>query len=332
MSEVKKLAIAGDPIERSGISYGLAEKFPNYAEFWATYVFPNRDESDSSKFRLGFPVELEAICNNHYSVFYHLTFAFRQIKFLREVSLQIDAPIDFSDPLIHLATAVDMVERTFVAVFQIKFQLEKKPLTSEEFQKKSAQFWEKKYKDRFKGWEQNLSPVSLKLHDITTIFEEYVTKGPTKSEFITVSGNVRQYRNIFAHTLSPLRVIKAGVVHLPKQSFLKDYRDGHWSSGRDSLNPDHFAPAIDVIEQLANNLVAAIDKLWEILLPIMAYIASLEKYVKEFRQELPEVDYNLLISQPHDQTFLNSMGSALYNPPLRPSGIHTFDNEDRSTL
>ena len=134
------LSVAGDPIEIEGVTQcGLGEIFPRYAEFWAKYVFPNREQNDKSKLRSGFPVEIENICNNHYYVFYQLATALRQLKALPHPLL------DIGDPLSHLATAIDLVERTFLASLQVKCKFSEEALWFEldkdSFLKEVEEFW-----------------------------------------------------------------------------------------------------------------------------------------------------------------------------------------------
>ena len=98
--------------------YGLGELFPKYAEFWGGFVFLRRDPTDTSKLRADTPVEIEDIFNNHYYVFYQLTLTFRQIGRLS------DNVLDVGDPLYHLATTVDLIERTFVAAYRVNSNLD----------------------------------------------------------------------------------------------------------------------------------------------------------------------------------------------------------------
>jgi len=281
---VSFLAVVGDPIEKEGIyKHKFDELFPNYSEFWAKYVQPNRDPNDPSKLRVGFPQEIENIINNHYGVFYHLTVAYRQIG---ELSNPV---LDIGDPLYHLATTIDLVERTFAAALKVRGELDRNPiyveLTKEEFDKRVSKYWLESYSQVLKKFERNFQPVSINFHNVSDIFTHQVLETQAKKKFQAIANRVRQYRNVLTHSLPPLKLEKNGVKYLPRQNFLHLYRDGNWSSGRDSINYDHYAPAVEIISELARELIKNINNLWDSLLEIMRSIRVDSKYSDQIVDE-----------------------------------------------
>jgi len=196
----KLLREEGDPFEREATNYGLDHMFPRYAEFWGKYVYPQRRKTDSSKLREEFPGELEDIFNNHYSVYYQLTVCLRQIE-------KFDpALLDIGDPLFHLATSIDMVERTLLAILKVQIKTQERnlvnKLTKEEFDQITEGYWSTKYDEDFKGFEKNYRPINIELQSIRKYLkseDKYPQNG--FSTFEKIASNVRAYRNILAHSL-----------------------------------------------------------------------------------------------------------------------------------
>ncbi len=279
---VNFLGLLGDPIEKEGIlEHQLGQIFPKYAEFWINYVFPNRDTHDPSKLYPGFPIEIEDICNNHYYTFYQLTVAYRQIRALPSPL------IDVGDPFFHLGTAVDMTERTFVSAFQLKSQLMglsfSSRLSETEYRTKVDKFWPEDYLGQVKQFERNYQPVSLNFHTVGEIFKNLVPESQFKKDLKRCSRQIRNYRNIMIHNLSPLKLTDSNIEYLPQEKFLKHYVDGRWSSNRHLTNPDHFAPASQIISGLAEKLIIASNNIWESLIETMSYIAAHDNYSGVFR-------------------------------------------------
>src|SRR5258708_36880098 len=93
----------GDRIEQRGVTEcGLNLSFPKYSEFWGKHVYPKRDRDNPGKLQRDVTPEFEDIFNNHYGVFYQLTFAITQIQSLPNPLL------DVFTPLYHLGTTVDL--------------------------------------------------------------------------------------------------------------------------------------------------------------------------------------------------------------------------------
>lgn len=116
---VNLLSQYGDPIEKKGINEcGLGQSFPRYAEFWGKYVHPYRDSNDPSKLRPDYPEQLQDICNNHYYVFFHLTHAYLQLRYLKDTPLD-QSIIDIGNPLYHLASSIDLTKKTFTCAFRV---------------------------------------------------------------------------------------------------------------------------------------------------------------------------------------------------------------------
>src|SRR5690606_10316944 len=121
MDFIALLGEDGDPYEIEAVTkHGLGTIFPRYAEFWATYVKPNRDPSNPSKLRKNFPTEIEDILNNHYYLFYQLNITFRQINDLAKP----DSVLDVGDPFYHLAKATELIQRVFAFALQVKLSLQ----------------------------------------------------------------------------------------------------------------------------------------------------------------------------------------------------------------
>ncbi|HLU11125.1 MAG TPA: hypothetical protein VK003_15745 [Oceanobacillus sp.] len=143
---VQLLKERGDSVEQIGVNNaGLGEKFPKYAEFWGYFVFPNRDPEDSMRLRKGFPEKYERIFNHHYGVFYQLTIALLQLD-------DLDNPIlDSANPVYHLGTAADLVEKTFLAALRATGKLEVPQLTEEAFVAQVNRYWHNSYQGAYKS-------------------------------------------------------------------------------------------------------------------------------------------------------------------------------------
>jgi hypothetical protein len=273
----------GDSVEKSGCrDFHLHELFPRYAELWGRYIYPNRSEKDSSKLREGFPAELEDLFNNHYGVWYHLTIAYRQLIKLS------DEAIDIGDPFFHLATAVDLIERTFVIALERKHELLSsslsRKLTRRKMQERVSRFWVKEYTKSYKNWREKYKPVEISLHSLSALFNEQIRSDSGRKQFNRVANSIRRYRNVLAHSLPPLRIKDkvTGQILIPKLAFLSEYEGGHWSSVRAHTDPQHFEPAETIVRDLTDQLAQGANELWESLLEIMTFIVSSNAYLTWF--------------------------------------------------
>lgn len=267
VSYLDVLSEYGDDIERRGINEcGLGISFPRYAEFWSKYVFPNRDKDDSSKLRRGIKPELEDIFNNHYGVYCHLTFAISQID-------SLPSPVvDIGTPLYHLGTSIDLAEKTLFAALLVKNGNGiVRALHHRDFEDITQKFWKNQYEGAFNQFVAKSIPVSLTLHRIRKIVELGVPDWKKVDE----SRNIQNYRNALTHDLFPLRMIDGEEVLIPKPEYLEKYRGIRWSSDRDSLDNNHYAPAKVIIRDLAFGLVNDLNAVWSSLLHLMNEIESM---------------------------------------------------------
>lgn len=308
------LSFLGDPVEREAIhKHHLTNDFPRYAEFWFNYVWPNRDPQDSSKLRNGFPVEIEDIFNNHYYVLYQLNTALKQIAALS------NSILDVADPFYHVATAIDLVERTFVAAFVIKYGSTEtqvfKQFGSDEFKQFVDKFWQKDYSKQYEKFKSRYRPVNLSFHNVSDIFSTQLPKKRRK-EFQLISSKIRQYRNILTHSLPPLKLVKQenSVKFLPRPSKLAKYSDGRWSSGLLTIDYNDYEPAEAILYEMSHKLVVAINDLWEVLIEVMDEIRSRDIYSDKFKS--PESLFNNTPSGDYSykQDTNNTGGTAIYTP------------------
>ncbi len=275
MDYMNVLARLGDKIERQGCELGVA--FPRYAEFWCRFVVPNRDPGDSSKLRPGLPEFFEDLCNNHYSVFYHLTVAYRQIP---EIENGI---VDVADPLYHLASAVDLVERTFVIAYQEHKRLNNETLdiglSEDDFRQRAEKYWGKKYSKALRKFKLDYKPVNIPLHSVGSVFDQ-VVRGE-KQGFRDIKELIRRYRNIFTHKAPPLKFGWDNQTNIPKLEHLKKYETARWSSIRPEADKEEFEPAEDLIRRFADDLVEKANIIWEELLSVVDEIVQSDVYRQE---------------------------------------------------
>lgn len=260
----------GDIYEQRGVTdCKLGETFPNYAEIWGKYVFPNRDKSNPSKLRSGIPLPLENIFNNHYGVFYHLTFSFFQIA-------QFPNPLfDIGTPLYHLSTAIDLAEKTFFVTLLAKGDISITSLDKESYMMKIESFWEKQYLGSFKEFSEKSIPVTLTLHSIRKIIEQAV---PEWKELTAKFRKAQAYRNALTHNLSPLKLMINGQIYIPKLEYLDKYKSARWSSEQQLVNVNEYAPAKEIIYTLAFDVVQNLNKAWDALLKLMAQIEPANEF------------------------------------------------------
>jgi len=323
--EVQHLLRYGDVHEREGaLRFGLHTRFPRYAEFWARYVLPNRRENDPSKLREGFPVELEDLCNSHYGVWYHLTIAYRQIEAL-------DYPhVDIADPLLHLGTAIDLVERTLFLALKLRSGLEGKllaaRLTKEEFDQRAAEFWQKRYEKEYEVFVENNKPVNLRLHDGQRVLSENLHEHGYQA-FLKESNVVRRYRNLLTHNLPPLRILAGAISQIPRPEHLPHYEKARWSSMLIKHNPDHYAPAQEVIRELADELVTSINDIWVALLFTMSVIAQ----TPEYRDHLRSFHDRWLSPDWRAAGTATAIHPSAYKPPSTPSAYRVDTTGDENS-
>lgn len=331
--EVWWLKNYGDPIEMEGVQrFGLGEKFSRYADFWAWYVLPNRSKTDPSKFRDDFPQELEALCNHHYGVWYQLVIAYRQLEKLD------DELIDISDPLFHLGTAIDLIERTFLLAFRITGRIAEKdlspPLTEETYREKAERFWTEEYSSRYADFLKKEKPVNLSLHSIGEVLETCMSGNAEFNAFKRATNAIRQYRNLLIHNLPPLKKKEGDIVHIPKPIHLHKYADARWSSQNTDSISNHYGPAGEIIRDLADTLVHAANDLWNVLLDRMDVIADSRQFSRKLEPFLVESGESGDIDrwteprkhrQSHQRRDASDQG---YTPSSTPSGYKMYPPND----
>ncbi|MBK9746980.1 MAG: hypothetical protein IPO91_09370 [Chloroflexi bacterium] len=255
---VEYLLKFGDVVEKRGIEEcGLGEKFPRYAEFWTMYILPKRDPTNYSKLQEGVPVEFEDLFNNHYGVFFQLTLAYYQLKHLRESPV-----LDIATPLYHLGTATDLIIRSLFLALQLRHIPLFVKLDKQEIVSIVEEFCEKEYEKGFRSFQNTLRPVQINLHEVIKTVSTHV---PELRSHEAVFRAVREYRNALTHGLSPVRLRdEHKEIYLPTSKKLKKYTSARWSSGQ--WRPADFAPAVDIITELADKLTASANEIWEALL------------------------------------------------------------------
>jgi hypothetical protein len=274
----------GDPVEKEGCEkYSLHERFPRYAEIWGRYVWRRRDPEDSSRFRQGFPCELEYLFNHHYGVWFHLILAYRQIDALR----QSNPLVDIGDPFFHLVTAAELVERAFVIAEEFESRLRGTTIIdelSEEIQQKDRPFFPASHLEHLHEWLKEKEGMP-------ELFDKSVKQERLRNKFKTVSQKIRHHRNVLAHSLPPLRVVnKDGKVCIPREGFLSEYDHALWSSRRSDYSPERYEIADVEIGNLADRLVRYTNDLWEKLSTTITEIVSSEHYKDEFPSEKIRLD------------------------------------------
>lgn len=320
------LSLLGDPIEKEGLELGLGMNFPRYADFWLYYVYPNRRTGDSSKLRETIPSEIENLFNAHYSVWYQLTVVYRQLSSIN------DPLVEIGDLLFHLATTIDLTELTFVLALEIEAQLQGKTLitewTQDGYDEEVARFWIEEYTKSFRKFKEKYKPVSITLHNVTGLFAAYMPKNEAYKAFASTANRIRPYRNQLAHNVSPVNLVMAEGKVIPKPEYIQIYAGGRYSSVKP--DPDHFAPAGQIIMGLASDLVKKANDLWEILLRVMSGITNSPKYrdlIATFEDSSPESG-SIEMIRPAEQRYPPYTGGTIDfsllrggDFPKQPSGI-----------
>jgi hypothetical protein len=163
--------------------------------------------------------------------------------------------------------------------------------------------------------------VTLDFLKVGDIFKELPqTQDPTA---FRIAQDIRTYRNILIHSL-PLKLMIDGITYLPKpkQQFLNKYRDGRWSSGRKSINRDHYAPAAEILDQLASELVSCTNTLWASLLECMAKIPP--EYDETVFASAIDVLSSAMIGRASGVDYTDedqeNIPPTIFKPPTLPSG------------
>lgn len=254
----------GDVFERNASKdFALHTRFPRYCEVWGRYVFPNRDREYPLRFRSNFPPELEDLFNHHYGIWYHLTFAHRQIVRIHES----EAIIDIGDPLFHLATTVDLTEKVLILAFILKQRISG-----------IAPFSEATYVPPTKVyWSSFWSNIGIEETSCSKFFNDNFANFRKFGKI--AYERIRRYRNLMVHSLPPLMPVDEQERKvIPRVKVLKKYEGGRWTSiARETISQD-FVRADVQLKQLADQLVEALDVLWENLLKILEDVANSEEY------------------------------------------------------
>jgi uncharacterized protein (DUF433 family) len=331
---VELLGREGDPYEIEGCcsKYGLGNKFPRYAEFWAKYVYPNRRRGDSSKLRKSFPQELEDLFNAHYSVWFHLTIAYRQIARLE------NEPSEFGDPLLHLVSSADIAEQALVRALVIGCELDGRKLiqslSEAEYMQRVCNYWKSKrgYRKDFERFASRYKPVTHHLHSASDVLKESTPQEfkEVRAAFNEIVNLVRPYRNLVAHNPPPIQWLVDGKLFLPKpeiEHLMKKYSTARYSSGDRHI--EDFSPADKILSGLADQLVSGMNGYWAMLISTMEHIASSSEYGKKLAPlQTPESGIGTE-QHPAADTRVNEGPDSTPNPRIPTGG--TIESTDYPT-
>lgn len=287
MDSVQMLKDHGDPIERNGANlHGICLYFPRYAEFWAKYVFPNRDQADGSKLRPGFPPEIEAVFNHHYLVFYHLTFAKAQIDVLDKPEFR--HLVDVADPLYHLGSVRDLCDRMIISVINVEVG-PSRVISDEVFEPLKSG----KNLNNLNDVHLNAVYRTFQTFHKLELHTEFRNLYKVPSEKCPGGLSLGLYRNLFTHGMPPPRPFEDERPYLPKVEKLERYKNGEYSSGRQKAIREDFEPADELLGRFANELATKLNDLWVVVLEKMGNIASSSQYNHYFERLLTKpVDPN----------------------------------------
>ncbi len=302
---VSLLSTYGDPTEQKGISEcDLGRTFPKYAEFWGKYIFPNRDSSDPSKLRSDIKPEIEDIFNNHYGIFYHLTTSLYQLK-------NLDVPVlDVATPFYHLGAVVDLTERVFLATLRASGNLRIDALERDDFDGIAKDFWEQEYQDRFADFSKRYRPVSINLHNVSDLFEQFV---PGNAKFRKISNSIRHYRNTLIHSLPPLKLKIDDKVYIPQEKYLHHYATARWSSERTKVNIHHYGRAEEVIRDLTEGLTNTLNESWDSLIALVGEIIPGQDGVNTLAQSVEMVSSSATMGRASGVSYPEESGEATFN-------------------
>lgn len=275
MTQEIRLRTHGDFYEQVGSRhYNIDGDFPLYEEFWIRYIVPKRDPR-SAAFLADVPPELEYLFMAHYSVWYHLTVAHRQIHKLAFFPEEQE----YSEPLFHLSSAADAAHVTLALVYLIRNDFQKvEGLVAKQFDKK-MNFWKPKSLEALNEYATRNDPFSIVLE---------VAEG--------VEEKVRKYRNVVTHT--PILSRVAGKV--PRADKLTKYR--LWSAVLDAPDDElqkDFETAHVLFKELARDLVWVFNMVWYYLLEEMKQVVDAQYsqlYIEKPDQKEATSSYPLLIN------------------------------------
>jgi hypothetical protein len=167
------------------------------------------------------------------------------------------------------AIALDLCERTLTLALRASGKIVVRKISEDEFNDEVVSFWRQDYERAYKKFNERLTPSEIKLHSVSKLFKTQFPDDQNKKNFLTTANLVRQYRNVLIHSVSPIRIRIRDIVFIPKPKYLSGYTHGRWSSERSKLDGNHFAAAMEIIGNLADELVECTNNLWPILLAEM---------------------------------------------------------------
>lgn len=280
----------GDDQEKRYWSY-LEPVFPNYELFWREFIIPLTNRPSNIRIRKDVDEKLERMAMAHYSAYYHLG---RAYEILRERQYPLR---DFGgEVLFHMGVAIDMVEELCFSIEGIKEQLdgtEAKMKTEDDLVELAKKFFKKEYTRQFKNWIERHKPVSIRVHDKTSVLRQALSKHA--SGFRGTAGEIRSLRNAVAHNPLIGQIVWDDQIFIPRPENLGKY--SLWTKVFYEHDKNDFLPLEKHLDACLRELSEKINFLWEHLISWMRELKKHPKY-----QHLEQVTQASYIGEPMQQS------------------------------
>jgi hypothetical protein len=266
----------GDLCEREW-AHLILPMFPNCEAFWRAFVLPLTRRMDGYpvqptqdiSFRPSMDPRLEDLAIANYSLFVNLAYA--------HLYLQAAAPSFLEDVYVHLASACDLAELILERWYLLRLECtgKRSPLlqerTRDEFLALAGEYYDAKYHTLHEHYFSKGKAYPIRIIDRAGILTEYLGReSEPRRTYATLSGTIREFRNVIVHDTKIARIVTRGPSPLvPSPRLIHKYKD--WravqSASLDSevIRSDFVEPSQQSRQDTAS-LEEALNRLWDTLL------------------------------------------------------------------
>ena len=213
----------------------FADRFRNLEKFWQQFIVPLTTRIDYEPGRPeglhrrpGVASDLRRVGYAHYSLFLHLVYAHNNLSDILDP--RKNEPAAFGDFYAHLGSVCDLVEDFLWNVCGVVRECEggsqtRVGLKRDDVLKKTAEWFAKSYSKQYLRFVREGRSVSVPLHAITDLLDEYYTSSTVWKGYKSFAGMLRGFRNVVVHDVAMGAVVGQGGHYLVlKKEKISSYR------------------------------------------------------------------------------------------------------------
>ena len=290
----------GDAYERTSISSGITEYFPNIEKFWKLFVCPytSRIENAQNIFpRQNIHKTIKYIGAYNYTIFTNLLYAQNSLRAFRYSGTFFDSINSDQNEEILFFTSLSPIEsfyNSLVSSFDLVFDLVSfliqkiylpygkldssqydsnflKKLPKESLIKEVEQWYDTHYSKYIERCESLGVMEPLRIFAVNKDYHVYFKSNEDWTQFQKVLNNIKRYRNLFVHNIriGYLYINDDGKIYLPNETSittLKNFVEMQDKIAKGESNRHDYIEAKEMMMKHFVESLEVMNKIWEKLI------------------------------------------------------------------